>query len=298
MRRRLLLAALVTGLTVLAASGQLAGAQSVERIQIADAARQQHGLPPELVVELSSPADYDRQSVSGDSGRWTGPRYEERGNPANSGFASLDWRVRFDEREGDAEAVTFANVLHPAWERDQRGPFSVPHRVGTRLVGTILGYYVILTPGGTNDARFEGVIAFPLDKNLHAVAHFEALDPPNNSFVVKGTSAASSWNRGQVLLSLASISLQGILPPKIVAARPYQRGRFVRGKVVDRFLDAVIGAPVSLERRSGGGWAKVAGTKTNGRGFYTVRARGRGTYRVTVRVSGFTAMSKALRAGR
>ena len=43
---------------------------------------------------------------------------------------------------------------------------------------------------------------------------------------------------------------------------------------------------------------KVAGTKTNGRGFYTVRARGRGTYRVTVRVSGFTAMSKAIRAGR
>ncbi len=68
---------------------------------------------PELVVELASPADYDRQSVSGDSGRWTGPRYEERGNPANAGFASLDWRVRFDEREGDAEAVTFANVLHP-----------------------------------------------------------------------------------------------------------------------------------------------------------------------------------------
>ena len=297
MRRRLLLVALVTGLTVLAASGQLAGAQSVERIQIADAARQQHGLPAELVIELSSPAAYERQSVSGDSGRWTGPRYEERGNPANSGFASLDWRVRFDEREGDAEAVTFANVLHPNWERDQRGAFSVPHRVGTKVVGTILGYYVILTPGGTSDARFEGVISFPLDTNLHAVAHFEALEPPSNSFVV-GTSAASSWNRGQVLLSLASISLQGNLPAKIVAARPYQRGRYVRGKVVDRFLDAVLGAPVSLERRSGGGWVRVAGTKTNGRGFYTVRARGRGIYRVTVRVSGFTAMSKTLRAGR
>ena len=38
----------------------------------------------------------------------------------------------------------------------------------------------------------------------------------------------------------------------------------------------MIGAPVSLERRSGGGWARVAGTKTNGRGFYIVRARGRG----------------------
>ena len=187
MRRRLLLVALVTGLTVLATWGQLAGAQTVERIQIADAARQQHGLPAELVVELSSPADYDRQSVSGDSGRWTGPRYEEPGNPANSGFASLDWRVRFDEREGDAEAVTFANFLHPSWELDQRGDFSVPHRIGTRVVGTLLGYFVIRTPAGDDDARFEGVIAFPLDKNLHAVAHFEALDPRTTR----------SWSRGR-----------------------------------------------------------------------------------------------------
>ena len=194
MRRRLLLVALVTGLTVLAASGQLAGAQSVERIQIADAARQQHGLPAELVVELSSPADYDRQSVSGDSGRWTGPRYEERGNPANAGFASLDWRVRFDEREGDAEAVTFANVLHPSWERDQRGDFSVPHRIGTRVVGTILGYFVILTPGGTNDARFEGVIAFPLDTEPARRGPFRSARPAEQ--LVRGQGHELAPRRG------------------------------------------------------------------------------------------------------
>jgi hypothetical protein len=298
MRRRLLLVALVTGLTALAVWGQVAGAQSVERVQIADAARQLHGLPAGLVVELSSPADYDRQSVSGDSGRWTGPRYEERGNPANAGVASLDWRVSFDEREGDAEAVTLANVVHTNWQRDQRGEISVPHTVGTRDVGTILGYYVMLTPAGANDARFEGVIAFPLDTNLHAVAHFEALAPPNDSFVVNGSSIASSWNRGQVLVALAGIRLQGNLPPKTVSARPKDRGRVVKGKVVDRFLDAVLGAPVSLERLAGGSWTKVAGTRTNQRGIYSVRARKRGTYRVTVRMAGFTAMSREIRAGR
>jgi len=298
MRRRLLLVALVTGLTALAVWGQVAGAQSVERVQIADAARQLHGLPVGLVVELSSPVDYNRQSVSGDSGRWTGPRYEERGNPANAGVASLDWRVTFDEREGDAEAVTLANVVHANWQRDQRGEISVPHTVGTRDVGTIPGYYVMLTPAGANDARFEGVIAFPLDTNLHAVAHFEALEPPNDSFVVNGSSIASSWNRGQVLVALASIRLQGNLPPKTVAARPYQRGRLVKGKVVDRFLDAVLGAPVSLERRSGGSWVKVARTRTSQRGRYSVHARKRGKYRVTVRMAGFTAMSREIRAGR
>lgn len=298
MRRRLLLVALFAGLAALAAWGQVAGARAVERIRIADAARQQHGLPAGLVVELSSPAEYNRQSVSGDSGRWTGPRYEERGNPGNAAYASLDWTVSFDERQGDAEAIALANVGHSDWQRDQRGEFSVPHVVGKANVGTILGHYVMLTPAGGNDARFEGVIAFPLDTNLHAVARFEALEPSNDVFVVKGSIAASTWNRGQVLLALAGISLQGNLPPKTVAARPYKRGRLVRGKVVDRFLDAVLGAQVSLERRSGGSWAKVAGTKTNQRGFYSVRAKRRGTYRVTARVAGFTAMSREIRAGR
>jgi hypothetical protein len=294
----MLLVALVTGLAALAAWGQVAGAQAVERIRIADTARKQHGLPAGLLVELSSPTAYNRQSVSGDSGRWTGPRYEEAGNPGNAGFASLDWTVSFDERQGDAEAIALANIAHRDWQRDQRGGLSVPHVVGNLAVGTVLGYYVMLTPATPDDARFEGVIAFPLDVNLNAVAHYEALEPASDSFVVNGSSVASSWNRGQILVALTGIRLQGNLPPKTVAARVYKRGRLVKGKVVDRFLDAVLGAQVSLERRSGGSWAKVAGTKTNQRGFYSVSARKRGAYRVTVRMAGFTAMSRELRAGR
>ena len=298
MRRRLLLVALFTGLTALAVWGQVAGAQSLELIPMPDALRQPNSLPAGLAVQLTSPADYNRQSVSGDSGRWTGPRYEERGNPGNSGFASLDWRVSFDEREGDTDAVARANVVHSNWHREQHGQFSVPHLVGTRTVGTILGSFVMMTPATGNDARFEGVIAFPLDTNLFAVAHFEALEPPNDSFVVNGSSTASSWNRGQVLLSLTGIGLQGNLPPKIVAARAYRHGRRVRGKVVDRFLNAVLGAPVSLERRSSGSWVKVAGMKTSQRGLYSMPTKRRGTYRVTVRMAGFTAMSREIRAGR
>ena len=297
MRRRLLLVALVTGLAALAAWGQVAGARSVERVRIADPARQQHGLPPALVVELASPLDYNRQTVSGDSGRWTGPRWEETGNPGNAGYSLLDWTVRFDERPGETEAIAFANIVHTDWQRDQRGGLSVPHLVGTRDVGTILGYFVLLTPGG-DDARFEGVIAFPLGVNLHAVAHFEAIEPASDALVVNGSIVASTWNRGQALLALSGVRLQGNLPPKTVEARPYNRGRIVRGKVVDRFLDAVLGAQVSLERRSGGGWAKVAGTKTNHRGRYSLRAARRGSYRVSVRLAGFGAVSRVIRAGR
>jgi hypothetical protein len=72
----------------------------------------------------------------------------------------------------------------------------------------------------------------------------------------------------------------------------------VRGKVVDRFLDAVVGARASLERRSGGSWTRIASGKTNGRGSYSFRATKRGVYRVTVRMAGFTATSRELRAGR
>jgi hypothetical protein len=298
MRRRALLVGLFTGLAALAVCSQIAGAQAVERIRISDPARQAHELPQSLVVELASPADYNRESVSGESGRWVGPRYEERGNPGNAGLASLNWWVSFDQREGDAETIAHANVVHRDWARDQRGGLSVTHFVGNRNVGTILGGFVMFTPSGTNDARFEGVLAFPLDANLHAVVRFEALEPPADSFLVKGTVVGKSWNRGQMLLALNGVRLRGNLPPKIVAARAFERGRFVRGKVVDRFLDAVLGARVSLERRAGGSWTRVASGKTDERGFYTLRPKKRGMHRVTARFAGFTAMSRELRAGR
>jgi hypothetical protein len=298
MRRRALLVGLITGLAALAVCSQIAGAQALERIRISDPARQGHELPPGLLVELASPADYNRQSVSGESGRWVGPRYEERGNPGNAGLASLNWSVSFDQREGDAEAIALANVTHRDWARDQRGGLSVPHVFGTRNLGTILGGYVMVSPSAASDARFEGVLAFPLASNLHAVVRYEALEPPADSFLVKGTVVGKSWNRGQVLLALAGVRLQGILPPKIVAARAFERGRLVRGKVVDRFLDAVLGARVSLERSSGGSWTRVSGGKTDQRGFYMLWAKRRGTYRVTARLAGFTATSREIRAGR
>jgi hypothetical protein len=298
MRRRALLACLIAGLAVLAAYSHVAGAQSVERIRISDPARQQHQLPAGLLVELESPGDYNRVSVAGNSGRWAGPRWEEVGHPENAGLASLDWSVSFDEGQGDAEQLSQASVRHRDWVRDQRGGLSVPHVVGNRNVGTILGYYVMVSPASASDARFEGVLAFPLDANLHALLHFEALDPAADSFIVKGTVAGKAWNRGQLLLALSGVRLQGNLPPKIVAARSVERGRLVRGKVVDRFLDSVIGARASLERRAGGSWTKVSGGKTDRRGFYTLRAKRRGTYRVSARLAGFTATSREIRAGR
>jgi hypothetical protein len=296
MRRRVLLVALVTGLSGLAAWSQVAGAQAVERVQISDQTRQQHGLPANLSVELSSPAGYERSSVSGNAGTWAGPHYEEPGNPANGGTSSMEWSVTFDERQGDPDAVAFANLTHRDWPRDQRGGFSIEHVVGQKVLGTILGYFYLVTPGN-GDARFEGVLAFPLDTNLHAVVRVEAVEPATDLFTVSG-SLASTWNRAQAILALSGVELRGNLAPKIVGARTYKRGRVVRGKVVDRFLNAVLGARVSLERNASGSWRRIAGGKTNPRGFYALGATKRGTYRVTVKMAGFSAMSRAFRAGR
>ncbi len=232
MRRFSVVFGLLSGLLALAVGTQIAGAQSVERIRISDPARRAHQLPPGLLVELASPTRYDRQSSSGNSGRWVGPRFEQVGHPENAGFASLEWSVSFDQRQGDAEAVAKANIEHTNWTRDQQGGLSVPHVVGAKGVGTILGFYVMMRAPTTGDARFEGVLAFPLDKNLQAVIRLEALDPPDDTYIVNGSSVASSWNRGQVLVALAGAQLQGNLPPQIVAARSTQRGRKVRGKVV------------------------------------------------------------------
>src|SRR5262252_8002163 len=105
MRRVSVVLTSLAGLLALVVGTQIAGAQSVERIRISDPARQAHQLPPGLLVELQSPTSYNRQSSSDDSGRWIGPRYVQTGHPENAGFASLDWTVSFDQRQGDAEAV-------------------------------------------------------------------------------------------------------------------------------------------------------------------------------------------------
>ena len=293
--RRALIGLLVGSAAVLLAA-QIAGAQVVERVRIADPARAAHGLPPGLVVELTSPNDYNRGAASASDGRWIGPQYISRDRSV-SGASAIDWTVSFDERQGDADAIASANLVRGFGFRDQRGGLSVPHVLGNRLLGAIPGYYYLMTPGEP-DARFEAVLAFPLGENLHAVVRLTLLEPASDSFVVKEIVSGSTWNRGQALVALAGVRLQGNLPPKIVSAKSAERGRKVRGKVVDRFLDPVAGAPVALERSTGGGWTRVARGRTSQTGFYTLRPGRRGTYRVTVNMGGFKAESRPLRAGR
>lgn len=285
---------LIVGAAAALAAAQLAGARAVERIRISDATRSQHGLAPGLVVELASPAEYNRSVLTPDGGSWRGPVYHAR-DGSSSDFSSIDWTVAFDEREGEAETIA-ASYLRRGWARDQRGGLSIPRIVGGRTVGTILGYYHLHTPG-RGDARVEAVLAFPLETRLHAVVRMELLTPPSDAFLVKNLVTGSTWNRGQALLALSGIRLHGNLPPKIVSARTFDRGRLISGRVIDRFLDPVIGATIRLERRAGSRWIRAARGRTSGRGSYSFQPARRGTYRVTANLAGFRAESRSVRAG-
>ena len=296
--RRALLVGIFVGLATVVGAVQLAGAGVVERIPITDSIRAGRDLPPGLVIELSSPDEYNRATFAGSEGSWSGPRYQARNDPAVSGPTKIDWRASFDDfATSQPEVIVARHVRQPSWRRDQRGGISITRVVGKRVIGTILAEYSLLNPGG-NDARFEAVLAFPLAQNLHAVVHMDLVEPGSDDFVVKGSISASTWHRGQVLLALSRIRLRGNLAPKIVAARAVNKGRSVRGKVVDRFLAPVVGAPIALERKQGGSWVRVARAKTSDRGFYTLSPGRRGAYRVTVNMAGFKAESRALLAGR
>jgi hypothetical protein len=296
--RRVVLLGLVAGLAAAAWAISPAAAQVVERIRVTAPLRGT-SLPPGLVIELTSPDEYTRATFTGMGGTWTGPQFQARHDPSIRGTSTIDWRLGFDTAPAqNPEQVVVRNIRNRNWRRDQRGGVSITRVVGRRAIGTILAESYLMTPGG-DDARFEGVLAFQLDENLHAVVNVELLEPASDAFVVKGLIIASTWNRGQAFLALTRIRLRGNLAPKVVSVRPVRRGRELRGKVVDRLLHPVVGTPIALEqRRAGGRWVRVARGKTDQRGFYALKTGRRGAYRVTANMAGFRAESRAVLAGR
>ena len=296
--RRVVLLGLIAGLAVAAWAAQLAGAEVVERIRVT-APVPGNTLPPGLVIEITSPDEYTRATFSGTGGTWSGPEFQARNDPNNRGTATIDWRLLFDTAPATStEQVVVRHLRNANWRRDQRGGVSIPRVVGRRVIGTILAESYLLNPGG-QDARFEAVLAFEIEQNLHAVVQLDFREPASDAYVVKGSINASTWNRGQAFLAMTGIRLLGNLAPKVVSVRAYQGGRELRGRVVDRLLDPVVGTPVALElRRANGSWLRVARGRTNQRGFYTLDTSRRGAYRVTADMAGFKAQSRAVLAGR
>jgi hypothetical protein len=280
-------AALVTiaaGVVAALSIAQLAPGQTIERVRVQ---RPATALPESLYLVIGSPDEYRRQGP----GSWLGPWYWDPQNPAVRNIAAMTWEVGFDDRPLSTERIALANLSRD-WSEDQRAGVSVPHVVGRRLVGTIPGFFVLQVE--RRSAPAELVLAFPIAERLHTWVRFVLPRPESDAYYVKGSVLASSWNRGQALLSLSRVRLEGNLPPERVTIRVRRKGVLV-GFAVDMHDHGVVGIPVTLERRSGSGWRRVANSRTNRLGGYTFRVRP-GGYRVRATLDGrFSAQSRALR---
>jgi hypothetical protein len=282
-----LAAGVVTALSV----AQLAPGQAIERVRVD---RPSAALPNSLFLVVGSPNEYSRASLQPTSGSWVGPAYWRPDNPADRNTATIDWEVGYDERPLATERIALANLSRD-WSEDQRAGVSIDHVVGRRVVGTIPGFFVLQVV--RRSAPSELVVAFPVAPRLHAFVRYLLLRPESDEYYVKGSILGSSWNRGQALLAMSRVRLEGNLPPAIVSIRARRRG-VLAGFVVDFHRHAVVGIRVTLERRMGRGWRRIANRKTTALGGYAFKVK-RGSYRVRATLAGrFSATSKPLRMRR
>jgi hypothetical protein len=281
--------ALAAGVVAALSVAQFAPGQAIERVRVD---RPTAGLPASLYLVVGSPDEYSRQALRGNAGTWVGPQYWLPDNPAVRNNASIDWEVGFDDRPLNTERIALANLSRD-WAEDQRADVSVEHVVGRRVVGTIPGFFVLQVE--RKSAPTELVLAFPVAPRLHAFVRFLLLRPESDAFNVKGTILASSWNRGQALLAMSRVLLDGNLPPSLVTIRTRRRG-VLAGAVVDFYHHAVLGIPVGLERRVGGRWLRIKKARTTQTGGYSFRTTKPGSYRVVATLAGrFSATSRPLR---
>jgi hypothetical protein len=288
-------AALLTvaaGVVAALSVAQLAPGQSIERVRVD---RPSAGLPANLNLLIGSPDEYSRQSARATSGTWIGPAYWLPANPAIRNNASMDWEVGYDERVMSTERVALVN-LTKAWTEDQRAGVSVDHLVGGRVVGTIPGFFVLQVERRSSPSEL--VVAFPLSEKLHTFVRFVLPRPETDDYFVKGSILASSWNRGQALLAMSRVRLEGNMPPSVVTIRQ-RRKRVLVGFVVDFYRHAVVGIPVTLQRKAGSRWVRIRGAKTTRLGGFSFKVGKPGSYRVTAVLDGrFRATSRALRTRR
>jgi hypothetical protein len=276
---------LAAGVVAALSVAQLAPGQAIERVRIEQTLAP---LPAGLSLILGSPDEYSRAGP----GNWVGPAYWLPEDSSVRNNAAITWQVGFDNRPLNTERIALSNLSRD-WTEDQRAGVSVDHVVGRRVVGTIPGFFVLQVE--RRSAPAELVLAIPLAPQLHAWVRYLLPRPESDAFMVKGSVVASSWNRGQALLAMSRVRLEGNLPPSLVTARARGKGRLA-GFVVDLHRHAVVGATAVLERRSGSGWRRLASTRTTGLGGYAFKVRS-GSYRVRGTLGGrFSAVSRPVRA--
>lgn len=283
------LATLAAGVVVALSVAQLAPGQAIDRVRVTPPATVR-SVPDGLFIVVGSPDGYSRAAFSGTRGSWVGPSYGPPGGPP-VGNAAIDWEVGYDAEQPETERVALAHLTQD-WQEDQRADVSVPHVVGGRMLGDIPGFFVLQVVRQSSPSEL--VMAFPVSRDLHTFVRFLLPRPESNEYRVRGSILPSSWNRGQALVAMSRVTLDGNLPPSLVSIRTRRRG-VVSGSALDFLRHAVVGIPVSLERRTGRGWRRLASVRTSRFGGYRFKVRP-GTYRTRATLGRFSAVSKAVRS--
>jgi hypothetical protein len=285
----------VPAAALLAAGSALGG--NVERFRVVDAGHPEtQSFPRDVFVTIESPGVYVAQSP----GVWAGPAFWAASQPAQGGTATLEWSVGFRDRTLDPSRAA-ASVAASGWPEDQHNGISVPLLVDGKVVGTLPGFFVLTQAPAPDHARFEAGLAVPVGPGAQTVIRFASASPVSDSspwgdYLVQGTFLASTWNRGQILLAMSQVRVEGNLAPKTVSIRVERGTRAVRGKVVDSFVNPLVGVPVAEERWNGSSWSPVRVGRTTAKGTYRLAA-GRGRFRAVVSYAGTTATSAAVTIG-
>ena len=256
-----------------------ADAATTDRVQVGRPGQNATaGYPLALYTSVELLPDYTGiGSFDGESRNWEGPAYESGGL---GGTSTIDWQVTF-VRGGTADSAA-QGALAISWPVAERPSVSIPHRIGSRVVGSIPAAALLTKAPGDNNAQFESVLAFPLCRGLFATTKFSVLNPgseyasdPSTPFLVSGV-PARTWNHDHALRSLGQVTLDGYLPVGRVSARA--AGRIVRGTVRDCRGDAMAGVAVRLMN----GRSSVARAPAAADGSFRLLAPHAGRYRVEV----------------
>jgi hypothetical protein len=283
----------VAMLAALLAAGAAVGGD-IQTFRVAEAGRPEtQAFPPDVLLTIESPGVYTATLA----GLWTGPPYWASDQPSQSGTSTLEWTVSFRDRTLDVPKAAAAAAVS-GWPEDQHNGISVPLSVGGRLVGTLPGFFVLKQSPPPDKARFEAGFAVPLGPGAQAVIRFASRSPAADSspwgpYLVQGAILASTWNRGQILLALSQVRVEGNLAPKTVSIRVEPRARVIRGKVVDPFVNPLVGIAVAEQRWNGLAWKPLRVGRTTPQGTYRMAA-GKGRFRTVVSYAGTTATSAAV----
>jgi hypothetical protein len=257
------------------------------------------GWATNVTVTFTAPAGY----VINGSGyeNWNGPLWKSlvTGNEDKSNLSfdvHPDYTTRSAERA--ARSLLGDDMGGLPTRQVAAGAIRVPHVVHGRTIGAITGTFVIMQVTKPQyEGWFEAALAFSLGKGYPIpVAGVDTTSPDDDADKRIQNELPSAWNRRIVEAGVRAIAVEGNLAPQKVTAR--RQGARVTGRVSDTVHHPVVAIGVTLERRAGSSWRRVATGRSDGTGAFAIplKAASGSTLRVSASVAGAVAHSAPFKA--